>query len=431
MATRQSSYPDFPALLAFSSAPAVATEPERMEGGQPARLFRKELIQCGQWTHPATGQTIDITPDVLRHWQRQFIAMSAAGIQVPIPATHTADPEANRGYLKGLELSKDGRHLFGIIDLIGEDAIKLAGRTDVSIFAEDVPGSNKEVYRFAIEHVAVVTDPVIPGLSGWQALAAAQGRKFNANTPIFFAQKVPTMANVDTAQLTGIPSPDGMSQPSTPPGAKPGKGLASQIKDHYLGQMSTKLAAGIDDPDADHKALCKEVLEMLKQASTMMQQFVEQEEAEPDDGEPTDDQLCKALSKRGMVMSKKPESVHPMMLKLARKDVDRTINDLARECRLSPAAVKIINAEYIRTDGAGLAMSLARGETETELDRLFKVLRANNPVALGEQTRAQAEEGKVLALSNSYLAKPDDESEKVRIRERDAQRKRMGLAPIK
>jgi len=150
--------------LVFSSSSAVIAigEARTGEGGQPVRTFKKEIVQAGQWRHPADGQLIDIPQARLSHWKTQFDRMEANGMKVYAPSDHTRQPDANRGWVTAMEVVDD--KLVATMDLIGEDAIKLASRIDVSIQARDLKDGKGNKYPDAIEHVALVADPVITGL---------------------------------------------------------------------------------------------------------------------------------------------------------------------------------------------------------------------------------------------------------------------------
>ncbi len=147
----------------FSVGHRVPTE----LGGQPVRRFTKEVIRAGRYVKAADGLSFQVTLETLDHWVSVFRAMRAAGVRVPVPVTHTDDPEANRGWL--VDLQRSGESLVGTIDLVGADAIRLAGTCDVSIYspAEHIDGHGNRYVR-PILHVALCTDPVVPGLSPFQ-----------------------------------------------------------------------------------------------------------------------------------------------------------------------------------------------------------------------------------------------------------------------
>lgn len=142
------------------------------------RLYRKELIKVGEYTHDAEGYEFSITLDMLQHWADTFATMKANGVKVPIPSTHAGvgDPDKNRGYV--IDMFVDGASLAMTCELIGEDALAAAERSDVSIGVpvDFVDGKGIKYLR-PITHVAMVTDPVIPGLGDFIPLAASRAFK--------------------------------------------------------------------------------------------------------------------------------------------------------------------------------------------------------------------------------------------------------------
>lgn len=142
--------------------------------GQSVQRFRKDLIRVGEYVKSKTNQAFQITQLDLDRFASTFSAMKNAGVKVPVPVGHTRAPEANRGYVD--EMYRDGDTLWANIDLIGDDAIALAGRTEVSICVEpEIIDGNGTKHTNAIEHVAIVTDPVIPKQDGWVRIAASRG----------------------------------------------------------------------------------------------------------------------------------------------------------------------------------------------------------------------------------------------------------------
>lgn len=162
-----------PVILATPARKAVVAGPLRTEGGQPVRRFVKELIRCGQYVKQSEALGFTVTLDVLDHWVKTTAAYLSAGNKIPVPSTHTDNPEANRGWV--VDVFAEGRSLFATIDLVG-DGIKLAGTCDVSLYSppELVDGHGNKYVR-PIVHVALCTDPVIPGLAGFVPIETSRG----------------------------------------------------------------------------------------------------------------------------------------------------------------------------------------------------------------------------------------------------------------
>jgi len=132
----------------------------RIENGQIVAEATKEIVQAGNyWQH---GKQIDIPQSRLSHWKNQFYELKAKGVKVPVPIDHTREPEANRGWVTGMEV--EGDKLVAKMDLIGLDAILQASRSDVSIQTCDFTDNKGVLHKDVIEHTAMVTDPFITGL---------------------------------------------------------------------------------------------------------------------------------------------------------------------------------------------------------------------------------------------------------------------------
>jgi hypothetical protein len=164
---------------AQSNAVAISAS-QKSEKGAFTGKFRKELIKTGKYFKAANKQEFEITPSHLSHWTGTFQRMSANGIKVSCPSTHSkaGDPSANNGWIS--DMFVDGNALVGIFDLTAPSEAQLetlAKNSDVSINCpeEYIDPKTKEKYTMPIDHVALCTDPVIPGLDGFYRIAASKG----------------------------------------------------------------------------------------------------------------------------------------------------------------------------------------------------------------------------------------------------------------
>jgi len=151
-------------ILCLQTDPAV-----RMEFGGGLARFKKELIKVGNYIKESTGQKIDVALDTLKHWVREFDRWTAAGNRLPIPLGHERanQPEANRGWVTSMFI--EGNSLYGVLELSDES---LAKTTDVSICVNPELTDGKGIkYNNVISHVALTTQPVVGGLSGFQTLS--------------------------------------------------------------------------------------------------------------------------------------------------------------------------------------------------------------------------------------------------------------------
>lgn len=191
-----------PMVIRSGGRLACASGVTKNEAGQPVQRFRKDILRVGKFVKDSTGQEFEITRESLDEFAATFSAMKAAGVKVPVPVGHTTDPASNRGYADDIYVNGDS--LEATIDLIGDDAIALAGRTEVSvcITPELVDGKGVK-HTNAIEHIAIVTDPVIPDQKGWVKIAASRGEPRMA-THVSLSTGVQTMKLTDIAALLGI-----------------------------------------------------------------------------------------------------------------------------------------------------------------------------------------------------------------------------------
>ncbi len=155
-------------VLQLQTAPATESATE-----SGMTTYRKELIRVGQYVKDSIGLAFEVTRETLKHWVDTFDRWTANGNKVPIPLGHGAadKPEANQGWVK--QMVVDGDSLFGTMELKDR---QLALTTDVSIFVpgEHVDGRGNK-YTQPIAHVALCTDPVIPGLKGFEQLSLSLG----------------------------------------------------------------------------------------------------------------------------------------------------------------------------------------------------------------------------------------------------------------
>ncbi len=158
------------AFLLAATAAAVPASPETTnDAGKPVASFVKDLIRVGQY-QLSDGSVLDVTTDDMDHWVAEFDRMSKAGVKVPCPLDHSASADANRGYTK--RLWRVGNVLWGELELVGRDAIDMAGRTEVSVgIVPEITDGNGEKYANVLEHVALTNYPVVPAQGGFIKLS--------------------------------------------------------------------------------------------------------------------------------------------------------------------------------------------------------------------------------------------------------------------
>lgn len=333
-------------VIVTDTTPFLLLAAQRTEGGQPVKRFRKELIRTGTYR---TADSVHFTVDTeaLDNWALQFARMSGNGVKVPVPSGHNTAPDANRGWM--VDIFREDDSLFGIVDLVGEDAIKMAGRSDVSLYSpahlDDGKGNS---YKWPITHVALCTDPVIPGLEGFVPLAASLG-KTPVNVPVFTAYK------------------------ETP--------VSFEFKkiQKALGIEETLTEANADKAIvASFSGVTEKIGTLMKEVMHLKSDLVKAKAAKP--GEP------------------KPNEVDPELLRLSRENHSMRLEGLVAGGRITPAVRDKLSAAFIGEDGAALKLSLSSGSNKT-FDLVLAALADNDPVKLGEKTG-----GQVLSLSGGLTS---------------------------
>lgn len=160
--------------------------------GQPG-LFRKELAYPGQFVkrNQDTGDVdfeLMIDDLAMDHFVSQFQKMKQNEVEVPLVLGHVEDePEKRRGTVVDIRKEpnpeRGANSLYFYAKFRDAEAANLAKTAQVSLFAKPkyYDGRGNE-YDYPITHVALTDQPVIAGLSGWQAIAASlQGRAIAAS----------------------------------------------------------------------------------------------------------------------------------------------------------------------------------------------------------------------------------------------------------
>lgn len=171
------------------------------DNGVPRQKFVKELIRDGEFTKGE--QKFRVTPEIRQHWEATHRKFVGAGNSVGVPTSHEAwhkqDSDENRGFVR--ELFNEGDSLYGVIELIGDDAISAASRSNVSIYAQPkFKDGNGTEYDWPIRHAALTDQGVIPGLGEFIPIAASHDST-PAQVPVFtLSTENPTMS-IDLKKL--------------------------------------------------------------------------------------------------------------------------------------------------------------------------------------------------------------------------------------
>lgn len=317
-------------VLKFSSSPAISAGNVRIENGVPIYRYRKEVIKCGQYFKEADNIAFEVTQQTLDHWVATFAAFIAAGNKVPIPLTHYSgdNPGNNAGWI--IDLYREENSLIAILDLVGEDGPKLALTFDVSLCSPPsvIDGKGNKYIR-PITHIALTTEPVIPGLKGFEVIAASMKSFNNPNTE-----------NSKMENLKKIAASLGM-------------------KIEELGEDATKAGEAI-------MLSVKAKLDELAVATTKVADLTKTNET--------------------LALSAKGRDIDPMLITLAKDNRTIKLGALVSAAKITPA-VKDKLLSVFATDES-LKLSLGKGVDN--FDKVVAALAENDPVKLGEQSGKQA-----------------------------------------
>lgn len=294
--------------------------------GEPVQRFRKEIMRIGEYVKGE--MEFDITSEVMQHWVVMFAQMKANGIKVPIPNKHdtSGDPDKNRGWVVDMFVDNDA--LVMICDLIGDDAIKAASRCDVSIFSpSEFKDGKGHIYKQPITHVALVTDPAIPGLGEFVSIAASRE----------WENKTMKWDNI---------------------------GKALGIKDGLNAETAEKLICA-------SVASSKEVAESQDKLVKAQADELKTLKAAPKDPPKNE-----------------PAVPDAMLLSLAKDNRTMKLDALVEAARITPAVRDKLAEQFIGKDCAALSLSLQHG-TSGVFDEVVAALADNNVVELKTKSGPQ------------------------------------------
>lgn len=132
------------------------------------KLYRKEVMRCGVFQHPNDPTDFFVTTrERMDKWVENFNKNLK---RVPVPLTHTDDPEKNSGWVEKLERVEDS--MYAYINFTSDAARELvdAGTIgDTSIMIDTNFTDDKgERYGEVIDHICLTNNPHIQNLKGFE-----------------------------------------------------------------------------------------------------------------------------------------------------------------------------------------------------------------------------------------------------------------------
>ena len=147
-----------------------------------ASKYWKEVIRCGKWVHPQTGEELDVDVDRLKRWRDAFYAMKNDGVEVYQPDGHTREAAKNLGDTHEMEIRGDA--LYALMNFPDPEVDKKIGVTikHVSpLILKNLQGttgkSDLKDYGEAIEHIACTPVPVQPNQENFLIAAANENEQ--------------------------------------------------------------------------------------------------------------------------------------------------------------------------------------------------------------------------------------------------------------
>lgn len=331
------------ALIVEGAVFAVAGD--RVEAsGIPTQTFRKDVIRVGTFKHPEKGWTLDITVARIGKWLATFQDMLGHGVEVPLKRDHKPGSDNVLGYIRGLAL--DGEILFATVEARGEQAIELCqrvNRVSIEIHPDFVDGEGRH-YGEAVVGLALTGEPVVPAQDGFVPIAASLGGNATEG-PELVPDPKPTPEGgddqMDFAQFTKL--------------------LGVEVTDEATLHAGIKAAFKAKD-DGYAKALAA-----AKEKSSA---------------------AITAAREEGAI------KMDPLAADAWVELTEASLANLVKSGNLLPAVAKKLAPVLVGTPGARPAFMLDRRAAGEGADKciarqIVDVLSENDPIALGEATKAQ------------------------------------------
>jgi hypothetical protein len=320
---------------------------------QPCAYLWKDVIRVGRYRHPARRFVVHVNRRRLDHWSRTFRRMSRNGVRVPIPADHSPAAADNRGYV--IEMKRVADRLMALCHFIGADAVRDAGRNEVSIgVAPTFVDGKGLIYRDAIVHVALTPVPVVPEQGPFIA-AENFSADSKAQRCVFAAMPGAAPAGVLTFSAAQLIGRADMAQNMLP------------CSDQTLSALHDLVPGLIEVPD--------------EQKLEQVLQYIQSLAADADQAEPP------------QTLSRAAPEMDPVLEQALLESIKSKRDLCVSRGALTPAVADVLLSRLLPATPSDGVLTLSRGQTDggaTLALSIFTALADNRPLALGEQTRRQA-----------------------------------------
>ncbi len=306
--------------------------------------YLKDIISTGTYTHPNTGQVIDVTIERMDQWVETFNSMRANGVDIEVVDDHSDKAADILGYAP--EMERIGDTLYAVLDMRGErgkERAEVCRNVSIMIQPDYVDGKDNH-YGEAITHIAACQQPVVPGQSEFIPMSRLTGGRSD----------VPILLQTETTE--------------------------DDMKDETVKKFATIL--GVD-------TLTEE------QAPTRIEAKINELTAKVKDLE----------GFKASYGKDKPKKLEPEVVNMLAKAEEKNFDDLAKNGNLLPDVATALKAEFVGPAGNRNAYALSsvqsgNGTEESQSSRIITILSKNDPVELGERTGPQS-----LLLTHSVPGK--------------------------
>lgn len=371
---------------------ALSGLPTRIEN-KPVHYRRKEIAKVGSFVHRGTGRVVSISRQRMQQWLEAFNKRLAKGLKPFIADLHTENPSAKntQGYVVGLSVSGDS--LYADLQLIGDEALDLVARNDISLYAvANALDHDGERYAECLHHCALTPNAAHPGLGGYMTIAASAGSA-TAEVPIYErSDPFALSAGLAPARRPHMLQPDQMQK------LRQKLSLAADVPDEQVMDVAAEHVAAAIDLQAKAQADAAKVTSLSAEVSNLKRD------------------LTAANEKVTALSADAPKELDPRTLSLMRRTFKADREKAVGSGVISEAGMKQID-ELLgvnRPDGIALSLSAGNGE-DAEADMVYSRLCEIIAAHPGIKTNAAVQRARAGSMSLS--ANGNDEPTEERKRE--------------
>jgi hypothetical protein len=360
----------------------------------------KDTARVGKFKHPVHKWVLPVSRERMDGWTANFAKMKANGTKVAVYADHKpgannllgyvedafsgGDPDAFARWPCLYALPKDAQpwdpdRLYTIQKFTDPACAAVAQRVNqVSALVDEDFKDGETSYGDAIRHVAVTPEPVIGDQEEYQLLAASLQEAWHETGAV-------CVYTLDRSDSSGDQSkePSTMAQLSDEQIVK----IAKLLKEHAQEEIDAKnpgegLCRGLAKICEDNAAMKGRLTGATKAADRITALEAENAQVKTD--------LAAANQKALSSITVDPDVLDQLV-----EGTQFQLSTLVEQARITPAVKDKLEAILVGPEKARNAYALSRNVSKTEksiASSIIAALKENDPVVLGEKSRAQLKE---------------------------------------